>query len=78
MIERHADGSLRIGLTDGNTVRLRPAGDGTTRLAIIGPAGGHHAAIRLTETEVNRVIVGLAMGSVEAASALTYRDAMTP
>ena len=78
MMERHRDGSLRLELTDGNTPRLRPAPDGRTSLSILGPSGGHHATIRLTGPELNRVIAGLAMSAVEAGSSHAYRDAMTP
>jgi hypothetical protein len=78
MMDRHPDGSLRLQLTDGNTLRLRSAPDGRTSLSILGPSGGHHATIRLTETDLNRVIAALAMSAVEGGSSHAYRDAMTP
>jgi hypothetical protein len=78
MMDRHPDGSRRIELADGNSVRLRAAPDGRTRLSILGPGGGHHATIRLTGTELNRLIAGLAMSVVEDGSSHAYRDAMTP
>jgi hypothetical protein len=37
MMDRHPDGSQRIALMDGNTVRLQAARDGRTRLSIFGP-----------------------------------------
>jgi len=78
MMDRHPDGSRRIELADGNSVRLRAAPDGRTRLSILGPGGGHHATIRLTASELNRLIAGLAMSAVEDGSSYAYRDAMTP
>jgi hypothetical protein len=78
MMERHPDGSLRIELTDGNTVRVRAAPDGRTSLSILGPAGGHHATVRLNRTELQRMIAALAMSAVEGARSHEYRDAMTP
>ena len=35
MLDRHPDGSLRLGLTDGNTLRLRTSPDGRTTLSIL-------------------------------------------
>ena len=78
MIDRHPDGSLRIELADGNTVRLRAVPDGRTSLSILGPAGGHHATIRLSGTELQHVIAALAMSAVEGGPSHGYRDAMTP
>jgi hypothetical protein len=78
MIDRHPDGSLRIELADGNTLRLRAVPDGRTSLSILGPAGGHHATIRLTGTELQHVIAALAMSAVEGGPSHGYRDAMTP
>jgi hypothetical protein len=78
MMDRHPDGSQRIALMDGNTVRLHAARDGRTRLSIFGPAGGHHATVRLTQTEVNHMVAALAMSAVEGDRSHEYRDAMTP
>jgi hypothetical protein len=78
MLDRHPDGSLRLGLTDGNTVRLRSSPDGRTTLTIVGPAGGYHGTIRLTEAEVRGLIAALATSGGEGEPALGYRDAMTP
>ena len=78
MMDRQPDGSLRIALTDGHTLRLQPARDGRTRLSIYGPGGGHHATVRLTETERNHVVAALAMSAVEGYRSHEYRDAMTP
>ena len=78
MLDRHPDGSLRIELMDGNTVRLRAAPDGRTSLSILGPAGGHHATVRLSATELQRLIAVLAMSAVGSGPSHGYRDAMTP
>jgi hypothetical protein len=78
MLDRHADGSLRIELMDGNTVRLRTAPDGRTSLTILGPAGGHRASIRLSDGELHHMIAALAMSAAEGAPGTDYRDAMTP
>jgi hypothetical protein len=78
MVDRHPDGSLRVELVDGNTVRLRAAPDGRTSLSILGPAGGHHATIRLTATDLQRLIAALAMSTIEGGPSHAYRDAMTP
>jgi hypothetical protein len=78
MMDRHPDGSLRIGLMDGNAVRLVANTDGRTRLSIFGPGGGHHATIRLTEDELHDVIAALATSANKASSSHGYRDAMTP
>ena len=78
MMERHRDGSLRIELMDGNTLRLRAAPDGRTSVSVLGPAGGHHATIRITPTELQHVIAALAMSAVEGGSSHGYRDAMAP
>jgi hypothetical protein len=78
MLDRHPDGSLRLGLTDGNTVRLRSSPGGRTTLTIVGPAGGYHGTIRLTEAEVRGLIAALATSGGEGEPALGYRDAMTP
>jgi hypothetical protein len=78
MVDRHVDGSVRVELTDGNTVRLRPAPDGRTTLSIIGPAGGHHASVRLSDADLNRMIGALAMSVAERVPRTDYRDAMTP
>jgi hypothetical protein len=78
MMDRHPDGSLRIALMDGNSVRLRPAPDGRTALSIYGPAGGHKMTIRLNGTELQRVIAALALSAVEGKPSHAYRDAMTP
>ena len=78
MVDRHPDGSLRIELTDGNAVRLSAGTDGRTRLSIFGRGGGHHATIRLTESELRNVIAGLAMSAINGGPSDGYRDAMTP
>jgi hypothetical protein len=78
MVDRHSDGSVRVELMDGNTVRLRAAPDGRTTLSIFGPAGGHHASIRLSDAELHRMIGALAMSVAEDVPRTDYRDAMTP
>jgi hypothetical protein len=78
MLDRHPDGSLRIELMDGSGVRLSAGPDGRTRLSIFGPSGGHHATIRLTESELHDLIAALAMSTRKSASPHGYRDAMTP
>ena len=78
MMDRHPDGSLRVELNDGHTVRLRAAPDGRTSLSILGPAGGHRATIRLSEGELQYVIAALAVSAVEGDFSHDYRDAMTP
>jgi hypothetical protein len=78
MLDRHPDGSLRIALMDGHTVRLSASAAGSTRLAIFGPGDGLHATIRLTEGEVHDVIAALATSANKGGSSHGYRDAMTP
>jgi hypothetical protein len=78
MMDRHPDGSLRIELIDGHAVRLSASTDGRTRLAIVGPGGGHHATIRLTEDELHELIAALATSASKGGSSHGYRDTMTP
>jgi hypothetical protein len=78
MLDRHPDGSLRLGLMDGNTVRLRPSSDGRTTLTIVGPAGGFHGTIRLTDPELHDLIAALATSAGQGTGSHGYRDAMTP
>jgi hypothetical protein len=78
MLDRHPDGSLRLGLTDGNTLRLRTSPDGRTTLSIVGPAGGVHGTIRLTDPEVRGLIAALAASGGGDTKSLGYRDTMTP
>jgi hypothetical protein len=78
MVDRNADGSVRVELTDCNTVRLRPAPDGRTTLAIFGPAGGHHASVRLSDADLRQMIAALALSVSEGPPRIDYRDAMTP
>jgi hypothetical protein len=78
IVDRHPDGSLRIQLMDGNSVRLSAGADGRTRLSIFGPGGGHHATIRLTENELHDVIAALATSAGIGGASHAYRDAMTP
>jgi len=78
MMHRHPDGSLRIDLVDGSAIRLSAAADGRTRFSIFGPGGGHHATIRLTESELHDLIAGLATSTGKGGSAHGYRDTMTP
>jgi hypothetical protein len=77
-MDRHPDGSLRVELTDGSSVRLRRAADGRTAFSVFGPAGGHHMTIRLNGIELQGVIAALAMSAVEGDPSHEYRDAMTP
>jgi hypothetical protein len=77
-MDRHPDGSLRVHLTDGDSVRVRTAPDGRTAVAVYGPAGGHRATIRLNATELQALIAALALSAVEGEPSLAYRDAMTP
>jgi hypothetical protein len=78
MMDRHPDGSLRIELTDGNSVRVRTAADGRTAVSVFGPAGGHRTTIRLNGAELQGVIAALAMTAIEGGPEHEYRDAMTP
>ena len=78
MMDRHPDGSLRVELADGNSVRVRRAADGRTALSVFGPAGGHRTTIRLNSIELQGVIAALAMSALEADPSHEYRDAMTP
>jgi hypothetical protein len=77
-MDRHPDGSLRVELTDGDSVRIRTAADGRTALSVFGPAGGHRATIRLNATELERVIAALGISAVGAGPSHEDRDAMTP
>lgn len=77
-MDRHPDGSLRVELTDGNSVRVRTAADGRTAVSVFGPAGGHRATIRLTGAELQGVIAALATSAVEGGPPRAYRDEMTP
>ena len=78
MMHRHPDGSLRVGLMDGNAVHLSASTAGRTRLSIFGPGGGHHATIRLTDDELHDVIAALAASASKGEPSHGYRDAMTP
>ena len=78
MMDRHPDGSLRVELTDGNSVHVRRAPDGRTAFSVFGPAGGHRTTIRLNGIELQGVIAALAMCAIEAGPSHEYRDAMTP
>jgi hypothetical protein len=77
-MDRHPDGSLRVELTDGHSVRVRTAPDGRTALSVYGPAGGHRATVRLSGSELQILIAALATSAVEAGPSHGYRDAMTP
>jgi hypothetical protein len=78
MMDRHPDGSLRVELTDGNSLRVRTVADGRTAVSVFGPAGGHRTTIRLTGTELQDVIAALATSAVAHGPTHGYRDAMTP
>lgn len=78
MIDRHPDGSLRLKLSDGNSLGVRAAADGRTAVSVFGPAGGHRATIRLNGAELQGVIAALATSAVEHGTTHGYRDAMTP
>jgi hypothetical protein len=78
MLDRHPDGSLRVGLMDGNTVRLRASPDGRTTLTIVGPGGAYHGTIRLTDAELHHLIAALASSVGKSEGPPGYRDAMTP